>query len=440
MVPVVENTQDHVSSWYAASSNSTARYPKLEQDIDDADVCVVGGGFTGLSAAINLAESGKRVVVLEARRVGWGASGRNGGQLGSGFNKDQDWIEQKMGDESARRLWLISEAGKNEVKHRIARHGIDCALKPGLLYTCCKPREVADYRSYTNLLNSRYDYEDIRFVESDEVSEMLGTRVYHGGTLDMGAGHLHPLNYVTGLAQAAADAGVQIFEDSPALERSMSSESNAINQSRHVVRTATGHVRASQVVLAMNGYLDRFEARMAPRMMPINSFIIATAPLGEDLARAVIRDDVGVADSKFVVNYYRLSEDGRMLFGGRENYTSRLPVNIGSGVRDRMISVFPQLEDVDIEFAWGGRIAVTLNRLPHLGELEPGVFFAQGFSGHGVALTSISGKLIAKAIVGDRSDFDLMARIPGAKFPGGTLLRAPAQIAGMLYYAALDRI
>ncbi len=423
---------EYLQSWYAASANGYPEFDELDQDIE-ADVCVVGGGFTGITAALELVERGKRVVLLEARRVGWGASGRNGGQLGAGQNKDQTWLEQKMSASDARRMWDIAEDGKESVKRRIAQHDIDCDLRSGLLYTCHKKSYVDEYRDYAAHLNNRYDYDAIRYVDKDELDTMLGTDVYFGATLDSSSGHLHPLNYVHGLARAARDAGVVLFENSPVVSRQRDAD-------QHVVSTARARVRASSVIVATNGYVDGLEPSIEPEIMPINSYIIATEPLGEERARSIIRDNVGVADSRFVVHYYRFSSDWRMLFGGRENYTANIPKGFGNGVRKSMLGVFPQLRDAAIEYQWGGTLAVTMSRLPKTGEIEPGVFYGHGFSGHGVALTAAVARVLAKAVTGDRADFELLRDAPGSHFPGGKWLRAPGQVAAMLYYAMRDRL
>jgi len=398
----------------------------------DCDVCVVGGGFSGLSAALHLAERGYDVILLEAERLGWGASGRNGGQLNSGQRKPQDELERMLGKATARLLWDLAEEAKATVKERIARHGIACDFKPGVLVAAYKPREVGWLAADAERLESDYGYSEIRPVSRDEVGEMLGTGIYHGGTLDSGAGHLHPLNYALGLARAAREAGARLFENSRV---------TGYAPGRPIaVRTATGQVRARYLVLACNGYLDKLEPRLAGRIMPVNNFVLATEPLGAARAGALIRDDVAVCDTKFVVDYYRLSADRRLLFGGGETYSSRFPTDMKGFVRKYMLRVYPQLADARIDYAWGGTLAITLNRLPSFGRLEADVFYAQGYSGQGVALTSLAGKLIAEAVAGTAERFDVFARIPQPNFPGGTLLRWPGLVAGMLYYGLRDKL
>jgi len=421
----------HVDSWYAATAVGAPELPRLRGE-ERCDVCVVGGGYTGLSCALHLAERGYDVVLLEAERVGWGASGRNGGQLGSGQRKDQNALEALVGLEHARRLWDLAEEAKATVKERIRRHDIPCDLKPGVLHACHKRRYVDPTRRYADKLRETYGYPHARFVPAEEIGEMLGTRRYHGGMLDSDAGHLHPLNYALGLARAALDAGARLFESSRVTGYDRAAPGP--------VRTAEGTVRAEHLVLACNGYLGSLEPRVAGRIMPINNFLIATEPLSAARARALIRDDVAVNDSKFVIDYYRLSGDRRMLFGGGENYSQRFPDDVGAFVRRYMLRVFPQLEDARIDYAWGGTLAITLRRVPHFGRLPPNVLFAHGFSGHGVSIATLAGKLLAEAVAGSAERFDVFARLPVPRFPGGTLLRWPALVAGMLYYAVRDRI
>ena len=431
----------HPDSYYAATAVGVTDYPEfagpefagpeLAGEVA-CDVCVVGGGFTGLSAALHLAERDYDVVLLEARRVGWGASGRNGGQLGSGQRRSQAELEKIVGPEDARRLWDLAEEAKAAVKARVRRHGIACDLKPGLLRVAYKPGDATALAKQAATLQERYHYPHIRAVSRAEVAAMLGTTIYHGGALDSDAGHLHPLNYALGLARAAEAAGARIFEGAPV--------TGIGNGPRPSVATAAGRVWARYVVLACNGYLEGLERRIAGKIMPINNFVLATEPLGAARARALIRDDVAVADTKFVVDYYRLSADKRLLFGGGETYRRGFPADLKGFVRKYMLRVYPQLAEARIDYAWGGTLAITLNRLPGFGRLGPGLFYAQGFSGHGVALTTLAGKLIAEAVAGSAERFDVFARLPQPGFPGGTLLRWPAMVAGMLYYALRDRL
>ncbi len=420
----------HTDSYYAATANRQTAYPALSGD-NSCDVCVIGGGYSGLSAALHLAERGYDVVLLEANRIAWGASGRNGGQVGSGQRLEQDELEEMLGPDDARRLWELAEESKAVVKTRIERHKIDCDLKPGILHAAHKAADAEGFRAYSEKLAREYQYPHLRAVSKQELGEMLGSTVYQGGLLDRDSAHLHPLNYALGLAQAADEAGARLFEASRVTGY----------QDGAVCRVAcNGHqVIAHHLVLACNGYLDRLEPRLAGKIMPINNFILATEPLGDDLAREIIRDDVAVADTKFVIDYYRLSADKRLLFGGGENYRRSFPEDIAGFVRKYMLRVYPQLESTRIDYAWGGTLAITLNRMPDFGRLSSNIYFVQGFSGHGVAMASLAGKLIAEAVAGTAERFDLFARIPTRRFPGGTLLRWPGLVLGMLYYALRDK-
>jgi gamma-glutamylputrescine oxidase len=444
-------------AWYHATANDRTTHAPLDGGTR-ADVCIVGAGYTGLSAAIELAARGCRVVVLEAHRVGAGASGRNGGVLGMGQRRDQDDLEAWLGRDLARRLWQIAADANELVRARIAHYGIACDLVDGELHAAHRPRHAAAYQAYAEFLARHYDYPHIRPVGRAEMSDLLGTNAYHGGYLDRRAGHLHPLNLALGLARAAVAEGALIHERTPVLSfragtRARTRAGTGAGE-RVVVRTATGDVQADHLILACNGYLGRLAPKLAPWQMPINNFLLATAPLSPERARRINRDNLAVVDSRFVVNYYHLTPDRRLIFGGGENYSARFPRDLKSFVRRHMLAVYPDLADVPIDHAWGGTLAITLRRMPHFGHDGHGVWWAQGYSGHGIAMANMGGKLVAEAIMGDTglgdallgsanldqaSGFDVLARLPHARFPGGTLLRWPALVAGMLYYALLDR-
>lgn len=422
---------DHVDSYYAATANSNRPYPQL-RDAVRADVCVVGGGYTGLSGALHLAERGYDVVLLEAARVGWGASGRNGGEVFNGQRKSQDELERMFGREQARRLWDFGLEAVDLVCDRIRRHNIACDLKPGVALAAAKASHAESLRRRVDKLRDEYGYNRLRYLDREETRYLLGTNRFHGGNLDTGCYQLHPLNLALGLAGAATRAGARIFEQSLVKDYSRSAPS--------VVRTDTGEVRARYVMLACDGYLGGLEPRIAAKALPINNFMLATEPLSEVAAKALLPEDIAVSDTKFVVNYWRLSQDRRLLFGGGENYSPRYPRDIRRFVRKFMLRVYPRLSGVRIDYGWGGTLAVTLKRLPHIGRLEPNVYFAQGYSGQGIALANLAGKLIAEVISGTAERFDVLARLPAPTFPGGTLLRYPALVLGMLYYSMLDKL
>ena len=418
-------------SYYVASATCLHDHPSLE-GAERADVCVIGGGYTGLSAALNLAEKGLDVVLLEAERIGFGASGRNGGQVGSGQRKEVTELEEEFGFERARQLWDFAEAAKTEIRERVEKHAIDCDLQYGQIEAVHKKAYIGEVAELAAALAERYDYPHLRVLDRDELRQYVANDDYLGAFYDTQAMSLHPLNYALGLARAAREAGVRIYENSRVTGYTRTDPAN--------ISTASGEVSAAFIVLACNGYLGKLEPRVASKIMPINNFMVATESLGEERARSLVKDRICVHDTRFVVNYFRTSADHRMLFGGGENYRSGFPPNLAKFVRRYMLKIFPQLEEARIDYAWGGTLAVTVNRLPHIGRLEPNVFYAQGYSGHGVPTSNFAGKIVAEAIGGTAGRFDVMASLPTRTFPGGTLLRYPGMVLGMLYYALKDRL
>ena len=418
------------NSWYAATATPLERFAPLK-GATKADVCVIGGGYTGLSAALHLAEMGRDVVLLDAQRVGFGASGRNGGQLGSGQRVDQDTLEKMLGIEHAQRLWALGEDAKALVKDLIAKHQIDCHLKPGVAHTASSQRDVDDLFAEAEHLNQHYGYDQLEVLDHAALQDVCPSPDYRGGVLDHGAAHLHPLNYALGLAKAAHAAGVRIHETSAVYH---------IEEGKTVkVQTDAGHVIADHVILACNGYLGGLNRQVAARVMPINNFIAATTPLGDGV-KDVLPRDVAVADSRFVVNYFRLSHDGRLLFGGGESYGYRFPTDIAAKVRKPMSVIFPHLKDVQIDYAWGGTLAITMKRLPYLARVAPNILSASGYSGHGVGNSTQAGYLMAQAIAGDDDGFDTMASIPNTAFPGGPAMRNPLLVLAMTWYSMRDRL
>ena len=418
------------SSWYAATTNTKLQLDEMEGD-KRCDVCVVGAGYSGLSAAYHLAKSGKNVVLIDAHRVGWGASGRNGGQLGSGQRLEQFDLEKLIGRPQAKELWKLAEDSKELVKNLIKKNNINCSFKPGILHANHRSRFNKHSKEEATLLRDDYGYSAIRYVDREECREMVGSPIYHGGTIDTDSAHLHPLNYALGLAKAAINAGAQIFEITRA---------QSIDHGRKVVvNTDKGKITADNLVLACNGYLGELDATVNRRVMPINNFIIATEPLSEAMAKSVIRDDIAVADSKFVVNYFRLSEDRRMLFGGRESYGYSFPRDIKSFVAKPMLDIFPQLMGVKIDYGWGGTLAITMNRLPHFAHIRDNVKSISGYSGHGLGMATLAGKLVADTINGNAESFEQFQSISANNFPGGPALRSPLLVLAMLYHSMLDK-
>ncbi|MBE3636599.1 NAD(P)/FAD-dependent oxidoreductase [Mangrovicoccus algicola] len=413
-------------SWYAETAHPPGPFDPAEGEIV-ADVAVVGGGFTGLSAALHAARAGHSVVLIEANRIGSGASGRNGGQVGTGQRVEQPALEKLVGRDDARKLWQIGLEAVALTRALAEEAGGDAGWSPGILHADHRPRLAAESRAHADHMARHYGYELIRYLGREEIRHEVGSPGYHSGTLDMGGAHLHPLRYVFGLARLCRAAGVTIHEQS---------RMTAIEGT--TVVTPRARIRAGTVVLGLNGYHDNALPALARRVMPINNFIAATEPLG-DRAAQVIRNGHAVCDSRFVINYFRLSQDGRLLFGGGESYGYRFPSDIAAKVRRPMLQVFPQLRDVAITHAWGGTLGITMQRLPHFAELAPGVFSASGFSGHGIAMGTLAGRMLAEAVGGRRGGFELMAGLPATKFPGGVLLREPLLAAAMTWYALRDR-
>jgi gamma-glutamylputrescine oxidase len=422
---------DYPRSWYADTASPLPRQPAAVGDLT-CDVCVIGGGYTGLSAALHLAERGYDVVLLEAQRLGFGASGRNGGQVGTGQRQDQDWLEGKVGLGPARALWDMGLEAVALVRDLAARHAPDAGWRDGIIWAAHRARMVPGYHAYAERMARDYGYSGFRPLDRDTLRGMVGSPGYHGGVLDMGGGHLHPLRYALGLGRAAQAAGVRLHEGSRV---------TAIRQGDPaVVETGAGRVTARFVVLACNGYLGGLDAQVAARVMPINNFIAATRPLTPVERDGVLTGGHAVADSRFVVNYFRLSHDDRLLFGGGESYGWRFPTDIAAKVRRPMAEVFPQLRDIDITHAWGGTLGITVNRMPHFARLAPNVLTASGYSGHGVAMATLGGKLLAEAVSGQAERFDVMARVPTPRFPGGVTLRQPLLVAAMLWFSLRDRL
>lgn len=420
----------HAPSYYTATANPFPAQPRLAGE-ERADVVVIGGGFTGLSAALHAAEAGFSVVLLEGKRIGWGASGRNGGQLIPGMRWSAPDLVDKFGEDRAARLIGLANEAVGMVRGRIARHAILCDLHDGHFHAAAKPAHVDDMRREVDLLQRLLDYDSIRMVEAADLPDHVASPLYHGGTFDANGGHFHPLNYALGLATAALAARVRIFEDSAVTSLRHGSPVRAV--------TAQGSVVAKFGVIACDAFVGELEPTLGRWTMPVANYNVATAPLGEDAARALIPTGAAVSDSKFVLNYYRISADHRLIFGGGERYTPRPPADVAGFVRPYLELVFPQLKGVAIDHAWGGLVGVTFNRLPHFGRIGD-TFYAHGYSGHGALLTTLAGSLIAEAMRGTAERFDLFADLPGMPFPGGPLLRHPLYVAGMLWYALRDRL
>ncbi|MCU0760548.1 MAG: FAD-binding oxidoreductase [Steroidobacteraceae bacterium] len=420
----------YIPSYYADTAHAAPDRPALAGTVD-CDVCVVGGGIAGCSTALHLAERGFSVVLLEAQRIAWGASGRSGAQAIFGIAAGQARLERLVGAADARRIWDVTIEGLALQRELIARHAIDCDYVPGQMQVALKARQEAELRAEVASLHERYDYRSIRMVEREELRSLLASERYVCGTHDPNCGHLHPLNYTLGLASAAERLGVRIFEGSRALTWDRGA-------GRLRVATVHGEVRCRQLALCGNAYLGGTAPALARRIMAVGTYLVSTAPLGAARATALIRNRAAVTDLNWVLDYFRLSADDRLLFGGRVSYSGLDPFGPARATRARMLAVFPQLADVPIEHAWGGYVDITMNRAPHFGRLEPDVYFVQGFSGHGIALTGVAGRLLAEAIAGTSARFDVFARIPHREFPGGLALRRPALVLAMAWYRLRD--
>ncbi|ATC34226.1 FAD-binding oxidoreductase [Caulobacter vibrioides] len=410
-------------NWYAATAADVPDHPPLDGDVA-AEVCIVGAGFTGLGAALAL---GSRAVVLEAGRVGCAASGRNGGQVHTGQRRDQAWLEKTVGRDDALALWRLAEDARAHFAS--LAQAIDCDWRPGMIHARHKPGGEAEDADYLALMAERYGYDQLELIGEEALADELGTGVYHGGLVDHGGGHVHPLKLAQGMAAQARAAGAVIHENTRA-------EAWRREGGKIVVETGAGRVTCDRLILSGDGLLNRMAGHAQARVMPINNFIAVTAPLGA-LANEIIRSNAAVSDSRFVVNYFRKTPDGRLLFGGGENYRPGFPQDIAGMVRKNLAKIYPRLADVEITHAWGGTLGITFSRMPFVGEVAPGVRVASGYSGQGVMLAPYVGKLLAE---GNTQVLSLMARVPTPPFPGGRLLRWPLTVAGLSWYALRDRL
>ena len=419
----------HVRSYYAASAHAAPAHPVVEGDAT-FDVCVVGAGIAGCAAALELAERGYRVALVEAERVGWGASGRSGGQAIFGFGTSMASIVGHVGQDAACRMWDVSVAALDWIRERVARHAIDCDLHWGQVHVATKPRQRDELRDWQRELAELYGYTSPRFLERADVEALIDTTRYPAGLYDPRSGHLHPLNYTLGLARAAAAAGVSVFEGSPVTRIERGEPLRLV--------TPRGTITARYAVLTRGGYVAGLHVPTDWRVMPVGTYVVATEPLGAERITQLVRDNVAVADINFVLDYFRRSADHRLLFGGRVSYSGIDAWDTGRATGARMRRVFPQLADVRLDYVWGGYVDITMNRAPDFGRIDGNLYYLQGFSGHGIAMAGMAGRLAAEAIGGQAERFDLFGRMTHLPFPGGRFLRTPALVLAMLWFRLRD--
>ncbi|MDS9470032.1 FAD-binding oxidoreductase [Paracoccus sp. MBLB3053] len=423
----------HTTSYYAATANQYAPFPRLAGEID-ADVVVIGGGFTGVNSALELADRGFRVVLLEANRIGWGATGRNGGQITGSLSGDKAMAREfrrSLGAEAEDFVWNLRWRGHEIIRKRVSRFGIDCDLKPGHIQTACAPAHLPELRDMHLEAVRRGMGDEVEFVEQDRIGEIVASPIYLGGLLNRRNMHVHSLNLCLGEAQAAAGLGVRLFEDSRVLRIE--------EVPRPVVITAQGRVTADKVLLAGNAYHRLGKGQMRGALFPAALGIVATEPLSEDVARQINPQDLAVYDNRFVLDYHRLTADRRLIFGGGTNYSGRPSRDIAAELRPSIERTFPQLRGIGIEFGWSGLAGIIVNRIPHLGRVGPNIFYAEGYSGHGIATTHIVAEIMAEAISGTMREFDVFAGVRHMRLPLGTWAGQQAIALGMFYYRLKER-
>lgn len=420
---------DHPASYYTATARYDQHYPQLTESIR-TEICVVGGGFSGVNTALELAERGYRVVLLEAHRIGWGASGRNGGQLIRGIGHGLEPFRKTLGDDGVAMVEAMGDEALDIVKQRIERHQIDCDLRLGFADLANRPRHWRELQANFDSLQ-RTDKADLfELLQPERLSEVVGTDRYHGALVDNGSGHLHPLNLVCGEAKAAADLGVRIFERSAVTE--------IVQGEPALVKTEQGQVIADWLVLCGNAYVNGMDATLAGKVLPAGSYVIATEPLDDATAKRLLPGNHAVCDMNVALDYYRLSADNRLLFGGLCNYSGRDPKSIEGALKPHLDKVFPELKDVKIDYQWGGMIGIGANRFPQIGRLKPNVYYAQAYSGHGVNVSHLAARVIAESIYAQSTRLDVLEKVKHITFPGGPRFRSPMLALGMLYYRMKD--
>ncbi|HEX5843669.1 MAG TPA: FAD-binding oxidoreductase [Pseudomonas sp.] len=417
-------------SYYAASANPVPARPELQGE-SETDVCIVGAGYTGLSTAIALLENGFKVSIVEAAKVGFGASGRNGGQIVNSYSRDIDVIERTVGPKQAKLLGDMAFEGGRIIRERIKKYDIKCDLKDGGVFAANTTKHMKHLESQKKLWE-RYGHTQLELMDAKRIREVVGTDIYAGGMLDMSGGHIHPLNLALGEAAAVESLGGVIYEQSPAIRIDRGASP--------VVHTPNGRIKAKFVVIAGNAYLGNLIPELSAKSMPCGTQVITTEPLSAELAKSLLPQDYCVEDCNYLLDYYRLSGDNRLIFGGGVVYGARDPANIEAIIRPKMLKAFPQLKDVKIDFAWTGNFLLTLSRLPQVGRLGDNIYYSQGCSGHGVTYTHLAGKVLGEALRGQAERFDAFAELPHYPFPGGQLFQVPFSALGAWYYTLRDKL
>ena len=422
----------HVKSYYAATANQNLSYDQLSSNIR-TQVCVIGGGFTGLNTAINLAKKDYDVVLIESEKIGWGASGRNGGQLISGFSFS-DHFENKGIERDIQQMWLLGAKSADLVRERISEFSIECDLKDGFIDVATNRKHMDDLINRCEQWKQSGYHHQLKLVDETDVKKYVNSEAYVGGLIDSGSGHIHPLNLCLGEAKAASELGVQIYENTHALEIAEGSPAKVL--------TENGSIEADYIVIAANAYIGSLNNKLRRMVMPAASCIIATEPLSDEQAAKLMPSDMAVCDQNTILDYYRLSADKRMLFGGRFNYSGKIPSDerIKVEIKKRMVSVFPELSETKVDYGWSGNVAVSLKKIPQLGRLDDNIFYSQGYSGHGVAPTHMAAKVIADAVSGEDEILNLLSTVKHIQLPGGKWFSSPATAIGMMYYQLMDKI
>jgi gamma-glutamylputrescine oxidase len=424
------SSPNHANSYYAASANDKAIRPQLTGE-HRCDVCVVGAGFTGISTALSLAEKGKRVIVVEGSRIGFGASGRNGGQIVNSFNRDIDYIFKSYGEDIGQKMAKMAFAGSELIRHRIEKYNIDCDLKHGNLFAACNPKQFEDLKAKKALWES-HGHNELELLSASSIQEHIGSDRYAGGLLDRKGGHIQPLNLVLGQAKAFEELGGQIFEDSEVIRLEQGKPGRVV--------TKQGVVVADTIVVAGNAYMFGLLPEVEKKAMPCGTQVIATEPLPVEIQKKLLPTGHCVEDCNYLLDYYRLSGDGRLIYGGGTTYGARDPGKIESIIVPKMLKTYPILQNVKIDFAWTGNFLLTMMRMPQVGKIGDNLYYAQGYSGHGVTNSHLMGEILSDAIDGDTERFDVFASMPQYQFPGGRMLRIPYTAVGAVYYNIRDKL